>query len=349
MLIFDGHNDCLLRLHQSGVAEPERLFFSTEPHGHLDLARARKGGFAGGFFAIYVPARKTAGGADAGMTSSTYNLALPAPLERAYASEITLAMAGILLRIAEQSQGEVVIVRSGAQLADTIAAGKIAAIFHIEGAEAIDPDLLMLDVLYEAGLRSIGPVWSRNNIFAHGVPFRYPSSPDIGDGLTELGKNLIRHCNRKRILIDLSHLNEKGFWDVAALSTAPLVASHSNAHALSAQSRNLTDKQLDAIRDSRGLVGVNYATAFLREDGQRTPDTPLSDIVRHVAYLVERLGEDKVGLGSDFDGAVIPAAIGDVAGLPKLVEALRSHGFDEATLEKICCRNWVDVITRTIG
>ena len=241
------------------------------------------------------------------------------------------------------------IVRSGAQLAETIAAGKIAAIFHIEGAEAIDPDLLMLDVLYEAGLRSIGPVWSRNNIFAHGVPFRYPSSPDIGEGLTALGKNLIRHCNRKRILIDLSHLNEKGFWDVAALSTAPLVASHSNAHALSAQSRNLTDKQLDAIRDSRGLVGVNYATAFLRRDGQRTPDTPLSDIVRHVAYLVERLGEDKVGLGSDFDGAVIPAAIGDVAGLPKLVKALRAHGFDEATVEKICWRNWVDVITRTIG
>ncbi len=349
MLIFDGHNDCLLRLHQSGVPEPEKLFFSPVAHGHLDLARARKGGFAGGFFAIYVPAQKKAGAADSRMTTTTYDLPLPAPLDRAYASEVTLAMAGILLRIAEQSAGEVVIIRSGAQLAGTIAAGKIAAIFHIEGAEAIDPDLLMLDVLYEAGLRSIGPVWSRNNIFAHGVPFRYPSSPDIGEGLTELGKNLIRHCNRKRILIDLSHLNEKGFWDVAALSTAPLVASHSNAHALSAQSRNLTDRQLDAIRDSRGLVGVNYATAFLREDGQRTPDTPLSDIVRHVAYLVERLGDDKVGLGSDFDGAVIPAALGDVAGLPKLVEALRNHGFDEATLEKICWRNWVDVITRTIG
>jgi membrane dipeptidase len=349
MLIFDGHNDCLLRLYKSGVAEPEKLFFSPVPHGHLDLARAHKGGFAGGFFAIYVPAQQNAEAADARMTSSTYNLPLPAPLDRAYACEVTLAMAGILLRIAEQSAGDVVIVRSGAQLAQTIAAGKIAAIFHIEGAEAIDPDLMMLDVLYEAGLRSIGPVWSRNNIFAHGVPFRYPSSPDIGEGLTDLGKSLIRHCNRKRILIDLSHLNEKGFWDVAALSTAPLVASHSNAHALSAQSRNLTDRQLDAIRESGGLVGVNYATAFLREDGQRTPDTPLAAIVRHVAYLVERLGEDKVGLGSDFDGAVIPDALGDVAGLPRLVEALRAQGFDEATVEKICWRNWVDVITRTIG
>ena len=328
MKIFDGHNDCLLRLYKSGAAEPEKLFFSPIPHGHLDLARARKGGFAGGFFAIYVPAQIPTGTADARMTTSTYDLPLPAPLDRSYACEATLAMAGILLRIAEQSAGQVVIVRSGVHLSETIAAGKIAAIFHIEGAEAIDPDLLMLDVLYEAGLRSIGPVWSRNNIFAHGVPFRYPSSPDIGEGLTDLGKNLIRHCNRKRILIDLSH---------------------SNAHALSAQSRNLTDRQLDAIRESRGLVGVNYATAFLRADGQRTPDTPLSDIVRHVVYLVERLGEDKVGLGSDFDGAVIPAPLGDVAGLPNLVDALRDHGFDNATLEKICWRNWVDVITRTIG
>lgn len=344
MKIFDGHNDCLLRLYQSGAGEPEKLFFNRQPHGHLDLPRAREGGFAGGFFAIYVPANKSAEAVDLSMVNPTFK-----PLERDYATDVTLAMAGILLRIAEHSKGEVVIIRNGTELSRTIEAGKLAAIMHIEGAEAIDPDLLLLDVLYEAGLRSIGPVWSRNNIFADGVPFRYPSSPDIGNGLSDLGKALIRHCNRKRILIDLSHLNEKGFWDVARLSTAPLVASHSNAHALSAQSRNLTDKQLDAIRESRGMVGVNYASAFLREDGQRTPDTPLSDIVRHVAYLVERLGEDKVGLGSDFDGAVIPAPLGDVAGLPKLVEALRAHGFDEPTLEKICWRNWVDVVTRTIG
>jgi membrane dipeptidase len=349
MKVFDGHNDCLLRLYQSGVAEPEKLFFIENDHGHLDLPRARRGGFAGGFFAIYVPGPKAGGPVDAQMTSSRYDLPLPTPLDRSYATDVTLRMAGILLRIAEQSNGAVEIIRNGTQLRHCIDSDTLAAIFHIEGAEAIDPDLHLLDILFEAGLRSIGPVWSRNNIFAHGVPFRYPSTPDIGDGLTDLGKKLIRHCNAKRILIDLSHLNEKGFWDVASLSTAPLVASHSNAHVLSAQSRNLTDRQLDAIRESRGLVGVNYATAFLREDGQRTPDTPIADIVRHIVYLVEKLGEDKVGLGSDFDGAVIPAELGDVAGLPKLVSALRAHGFDDATLEKICWRNWVDVISRTIG
>ena len=220
---------------------------------------------------------------------------------------------------------------------------------HIEGCEALDPDLRMLDVLYAAGLRSLGPVWSRSNIFAHGVPFRFPSSPDTGDGLTEHGKALIRRCNALRVLVDLSHMNEKGFWDIAGLSKAPLVATHSNAHALCASSRNLTDKQLSAIRASGGLVGVNYAVSFLRRDGRRDPTTPLDTVVDHIAYLVERLGEDGVGLGSDFDGALIPEAIGSVAGLPNLVAAMRARGFGEALIEKICFENWMRVLAETWG
>ena len=129
--------------------------------------------------------------------------------------------------------------------------GSLAAVLHIEGAEAIDPELDALEVLHAAGLRSLGPVWSRPNLFGHGVPFRFPSSPDTGPGLTDAGKALVRACNELRLMLDLSHLNEAGFWDVAALSQAPLVASHSNAHALCPCSRNLTDKQLDAIRATR--------------------------------------------------------------------------------------------------
>ena len=170
-------------------------------------------------------------------------------------------------------------------------AASLAAILHIEGAEAIDPDLHMLDVLYESGLRSIGPVWSRPNIFGHGVPFRYPSTPDTGPGLTDHGRALVRACNRLKIMIDLSHLNEKGFWDVAKLSDAPLVATHSNAYALCHHSRNLTDRQLAAIRESRGMVGVNFATAFIRPDGQRSEQTPLEQMVRHIDYLIEHVGD----------------------------------------------------------
>jgi membrane dipeptidase len=190
-------------------------------------------------------------------------------------------------------------------------AGSFAAVFHIEGAEAIAGNLDALYVLHQAGLRTLGPVWSRPNIFAYGVPFRFPSTPDIGPGLTEAGRDLIRACNELNIMVDLSHMNEQGFWDIAALSKAPLVASHSNVHALCPHSRNLTDRQLDAIRDTGGLAGINFGVLFLRDDGVRDTNTSLDLLVRHVAYIADRIGIDHVALGSDFDGTTIPAELKD--------------------------------------
>ena len=347
MKVFDGHNDCLLRLFQSGHTDPAALFFNQQNTGHIDFPRIQLGGLCGGFFAIYVPADPQSKNKNTQPNSN--DTPLPDPLDADYARRVTISMASILLQLIARSNNKLSLVTSKATFDDALAHQRLAIIFHVEGVEAIDADLAMLDVLYAAGMRSLGPVWSRPNIFAHGVPFRYPSSPDIGAGLTDAGKRLIKACNQKRILIDLSHLNEKGFWDVAALSDAPLVATHSNAHALCQQSRNLTDKQLDCIRERKGMVGVNFATAFLREDGQRRADTPLYDILRHLDYLIARLGEDKVGFGSDFDGALIPDPIKDVAGLPHLVSAMRHHGYNEALIEKICWRNWADVIGRTIG
>jgi SAM-dependent methyltransferase len=218
---------------------------------------------------------------------------------------------------------------------------------HLEGAEPIEPDLSNLHQWYDRGLRSIGLVWSRANAFAEGVPFRFPSSPDTGPGLSDAGRRLVRACNRLGILIDLSHLNEVGFWDVAALSDAPLVATHSNAHALCASSRNLTDEQLDAIAASNGVVGVNFAIGFLRADGTQDPATPLSEIVRHVDYLVGRMGVDHVAFGSDFEGATVPAELGGAAGLPRLVEALRERGYDGEALAKITHDNWLRVLDRS--
>lgn len=348
MPVFDGHNDVLLRLIR-GKAEPERDFLEGDNQGHLDLPRMKKGGFVGGFFAVYVPSDSSGIDIDALMTKTEYDVPLPAELDLAPSQQVTLHMASLLMRIERASNGAVKICRTAADLRHCLDTGTLAAILHIEGAEGIDPNLHMLDVLYESGLRSIGPVWSRPNIFGHGVPFRYPSTPDTGPGLTERGKDLVRACNRLKVMIDLSHLNEKGFWDVAKLSDAPLVATHSNAHAISPHSRNLTDKQLAAIRESRGMVGVNFATSFIRPDGQRNDDTPLEEMIRHMDHLIEHVGVDGVGLGSDFDGATIPNEIGDVAGLPRLVEAMRKHGYDEPTLRKLCYENWVNVLARTWG
>jgi membrane dipeptidase len=234
-----------------------------------------------------------------------------------------------------------------ARSVDDFRSGHVTAIVHMEGAEPLAPDLSDLERWYERGLRSVGLVWSRPNAFAEGVPFRFPSSPDTGVGLTDAGRELVRACNRLGILVDLSHLNEAGFWDVQRISDAPLVATHSNAHALCAASRNLTDRQLDAVRDSGGVVGVNFAVAFLREDGDHSPETPIAEIVRHVDYLAERMGIDHVAFGSDFDGAVIPDELGGVAGLPKLVNALRDAGYDDDAVAKITHGNWLRVLAAT--
>ena len=252
-----------------------------------------------------------------------------------------------LFRLEAEAKGEIKVVRTVDELTQCLQEGVLAIIFHIEGAEAIDTNLDTLYVLYEAGLRSLGIVWSRPNDFGQGVPFAFPQSPDTGPGLTAAGRALVRACNQLGILIDLSHLNEKGFWDVAETSEAPLVATHSGAYTLCESARNLTDKQLDAIKETDGIVGVNFHVSFLREDGRLERETPLTEIVRHVDYLAERIGIDRVALGSDFDGATMPQELGDAAGLPKLMTALRNHGYDEAALRKIAHENWVRVLRKT--
>jgi len=150
-------------------------------------------------------------------------------------------------------------------------------------------------------------VWSRPNAFGCGVPFHYPGTPDLGPGLTDAGRDLVRACNERGVMLDLAHLNERGFFDVAALSDAPLVVSHTAAHALAPMPRSLTDAQLDAIGDSGGLVGVVFDTVMTRSDGDLVFDTPLDVIAGHIEYIAERIGLDHIALGSDFDGCFPPA------------------------------------------
>jgi len=223
----------------------------------------------------------------------------------------------------------------------------MAVVLHFEGAEAIDPRLHNLEAFYQRGLRSLGITWSRPNAFGWGVPLKFPASPDIGPGLTAAGKELVRACNELGIMLDLSHLNARGFWDVAELSTVPLVATHTAAHALVPRTRNLTDEQLAAIGDSNGVVGVTFAIYDLCSDGRLEGDAPLSAVVRHIDYIAQRIGIEHVAFGSDFDGATIPGEIGDVTGYPRLLNALREHGLDEDALRKLTHENWIRVIGET--
>ena len=344
--VFDGHNDVLLKLFRAGGRSAVAGFL-TGRDGAIDAVSAQKGGFGGGFFAVYVPSDTDQDVKVDEMTKATYDLPLPDPIPQQDAMPVVMKQAAILFEL--ERQGALKICRTAADIRACLVNGTMAAIFHIEGAEAIDEDMHVLHVLYQAGLRSIGPVWSRDTIFGYGVPFRFPSSPDIGDGLTDHGKRLVKTCNDLRIMLDLSHLNEAGFWDVARQSDAPLVATHSNAHAICAHSRNLTDRQLHAIRESDGMVGLNFAVAFLREDGRMLADVPLEQMLRHLDHLMEQLGEDRVGLGSDYDGAVVPDDVTTCATLPKLKQAMAQHGYGDALIAKLCHENWLRVLEKTWG
>ncbi|MCV6546033.1 MAG: dipeptidase [Cohaesibacter sp.] len=339
--VFDGHNDTLLRLDMARKAQKPLSFMQGDDSLHIDWPKAKKGHLAGGLFAMFVPPKQEPG-------QPLKFEDMQKPIDQAHALKETLAMAACAYRLERESKGAVRICRSSADIRQAMTEGVLALMLHIEGAEAIDADFDALDVLYAAGLRSIGPVWSRDNIFAHGVPFDFPGSPNQGPGLTDLGVDFVRRCNQMGIVIDMSHLNEAGFWDIQKVSTAPLVATHSNVHALSPSPRNLTDEQLEAIADSRGVVGLNYAVGFLRSDGQKyQTDTPIKLMLDHLDHLLKRLGEDGVALGSDFDGAAVPSAIGSAQGNPVLIKAMFDHGYGEKLVRKIAYENWLSLLERT--
>ncbi|HKO39484.1 MAG TPA: dipeptidase [Solirubrobacterales bacterium] len=333
--IFDGHNDALTRDGAPDLAA--RL-----EDGHLDLPRMREGRMRGGIFAVFTPSRDEKPGR-VRFSKGVAAVPMAPPVGQEEAAAHAGAAAERLLAL--ERAGEVVVARGIGEV-DAARDGSSApvAVLHLEGAEAIDPDLKALGEWHAKGLRSLGPVWSRANAFATGVQFAFPSSPDIGPGLTERGTALVEACAELGVLVDLSHMNEAGFWDVARMEPGPLVASHSGAHALCAASRNLTDAQLDAIGASGGLVGIVFATAFLRPDFADDPDTPVALIAEHARYVADRLGVEHVALGSDFDGATVPAELGDAAGLPKLLGVLGEVGFDDEELAAICWHNWRRVL-----
>ena len=342
--VFDGHNDTILKLERA-ARDGEGLDFAGGAEAlDIDLPRARLSGFAGGFFAMFTPAF------DNGeiISFDRDDSRRYGPVDRQVALDFTLAMFARLRRLAAELPDDLALCGSANDIAASMEDDRVAILPHIEGAECIDTGLDTLEVLHAAGLRSLGLVWSRPNAFAHGAPIDMGESYDAQAGLTDAGRALVRECNAMGVMIDLSHLNEGGFWDVAKISQKPLVATHSNAHALSSCPRNLTDDQLKAVRESGGVVGLNFNVGFLRTDCEDNLDTPLTTMLRHLDHLIGHLGEEGVALGSDFDGCSLPLEIGDVTGLPRLVAAMRQAGYGEPLIARICHQNWLDLLSRTI-
>ncbi|XUJ35391.1 dipeptidase [Bradyrhizobium japonicum] len=306
---FDGHNDALLRLLRSTSVDPVGEFLAGGPKGHIDLPKAAAGHFVGGFFALYSPS--VAAPTDFNnMTGESYALDMPPRLTLGEAQPPIFAMIATLMRVIRRSNGRVALCTTSSDIEAAIDRQSLAVILHLEGADAIDEDLHLLEVA--------------------------------------AGRRLVQACNELKIMVDLSHITEKGFFDVARLSKAPLVATHSNAHALCPSPRNLTDRQLAAIRDSGGMLGLNFATCFLRSDGQMRP------IRRSTSWFANLIICSRSSARTTSDWVRLrrrhrPEEIGSAAGLGALYAALEGHGYSRELLTKIGSTNWIDVIRRTIG
>lgn len=325
----DGHNDLLLNLWLNYPENLDQFFYKISP-GHLDFPRIQASNLGAALCAIFIP--------PAEYIQRYYPLhaqKLADPLE------VMFQQLAILKRIAELSEGRAEVCLTVKQLRSCLERGVFAMVAHIEGAGALDTEGIALAKFYAAGVRSVGPFWNRVNQFGEGVIGGFPGSPDSGAGLTAVGKKLIRQLNQYRMLVDVSHMNERAFWDTVEISDAPIVATHSSVYQLCQQPRNLTDEQLRAIQHSDGLVGINFGNAFIRADGQRNSNTALGILADHFCHVAELIGARHLALGSDFDGVCVPKELGDVTGLPKFFTLLQQRGFSNTMLNAIAQDNWL--------
>lgn len=211
---------------------------------------------------------------------------------------------------------------------------KIAALLSIEGGEALEGDINALWVFYQLGVRILTLTWNYANEICDGI------TESRGGGLTDFGKNVIREMNRLGMIIDVSHLSERGFWDVIELSKAPIIASHSNAKAICGHIRNLNDKQIKAVINKKGFIGINFYSRFLLDDGKCTSD----DIIKHMDYILELGGEDVLGFGSDFDGVdELPEDIKGIEDIYTIINKMLQKGYSDELINKITCHNFLRV------
>ena len=334
--VFDGHNDALGKLQADDA--PGGL-----PHrparARLDLPRARAGGLAGGLFAINVPSPRTTRRrrVAVGPTESE-------PVDHARGDGVHRRRLGRAHALAAASDGAVAVVTDVAALDRCRADGTLAIVLHLEGAEAIDPGLSALDAWHAAGVRSLGPVWSRPNAFGHGVPFRFPASPDTGPGLTEAGLALVRRCAQLGIVVDVSHLNAAGFADVARLAAAP--SSRRTARAMRCPRHAQPHRRPVARgRPQRRPRGDRLRAGLRARRRANEADTPLANARgRRAPRRRGRRASTTSPWARTSTARPCPAALGDVAGLPRLLDALRDDGFGADEVERIAWGNWRRVL-----
>ncbi len=240
----------------------------------------------------------------------------------------------------EQNKDKMSICRNSADMDAAIACGKVGAILSVEGGEALNGELAVLRQLYRLGVRSLLLTWNHRNMLADG------SLETHGAGLSDFGRQVVAEMNRLGMIIDVSHLCEASYRDVLELSAAPVIASHSNAKSICAHPRNLSNEQLIQLKNKGGVVGITFYPFFLNNSENASVD----DVIRHIEYVCSIIGEDNIGIGSDFDGIeCVPSGLEGTQSLYFLFERLLTLNYRESFIEKFAGLNFMRVIRRVIS
>jgi membrane dipeptidase len=300
--VVDAHVDVLWAMEKEGRTLGER-----SARGHTDLPRLQEAGMRLVFFSAFLPPEYKP--------------------ERALAQQLRIV--DRFWQEAAAHAGHMRVVRTRQDLAALDEDPRLGALLSLEGAEAVlDPAILR--VFFQLGVRCIALTWNERNHLADGV-----GVGEGGGGLTPMGLAVLQEMERLGVLLDVSHLHPRGFWHVVEASRRPFIASHSDCRRVHDHPRNLDDDQIRALARAQGVMGLNFFPGFLT-DGPAT----VQDVLRHADHVLELVGDDHLGLGSDFDGIEsTPAGLEDVTRLPDLAEAMLAHGYPESTVRKILGEN----------
>jgi membrane dipeptidase len=329
-IVVDTHIDTPLMLEKPGWDFMVRHTPGPEPdENHVDLPRLREGGLDAAFFSIWMPGTVTG----------------PEAVKR------SLTIIDRVRSLVERHPNEMVLATTAAEVRAAHRAGKFAALMGVEGGHMIDDSLAVLGDYHRLGVRYLTLSHSVNTTWAD-------SSGDkpAHNGLTDFGKDVVRELNRLGMMVDISHVADKTFWDALETSKAPLVASHSSMRAISGHARNMTDDMIRALGGKDGVVMINYSVGFLSnerfEAQQRNvptgqlPRVSWEKIIEHIDHAVKLVGPTHVGLGSDFDGTTVPDGMEDVSKLPKITAALLAKGYSEQDVKNILGENILRLLDR---
>ena len=232
-----------------------------------------------------------------------------------------------------KNEDRITLCRTAPEAEAAMQAGKCAAFLAIEGAEAVREDEGLLELAYEAGVRMVSLVWN--------LPNGLSGSGQTGEGLTEKGKRFFRCAQKLGMLVDVSHLSEKGFWDMIGLAEKPVIASHSDSFAVCPHPRNLTDDQFRAIRDLGGTAGLNLYAPFLSQ----APRASFDDLRRHLDRFLELDGEGHIALGADLDGCdLLPEGFSGLDDYNRLGDFLKTTGYSDETIQNLFCNSLMKVV-----